>query len=161
DIERMLDEELSLVPVLPHTELLIRYPEVQAEIADYLGEFDLDPCTSGIVRRLGIKILDATKDEKVIEAVNPARETGEETWRSALVYLVPCETESHLERWRQLAGSITKQNVYFVLPQAPGAVGPEIRDLVAVQSLLAKQPPKSHAYEVLEGRLTKLRRNLR
>ena len=161
DIERMLEEELALIPELPPTELLIRYPQVQGEIADYLGEFDLDPCTSGIVRRLGIKILDATKDEKIIEAVNPARDTGEESWRSALVYLVPCETEAHLDRWRQLAGTIAKQNVYLVLPQTPDAVGPEIRDLVAVQSLLSKQAPKSHAHEVLESKLTKLRTKLR
>ena len=38
--------------------------------------------------------------------------------------------------------------------------GDRIRDLMAVQNLVKKKEPQSRAYEVLEAKLTKLRRDL-
>jgi hypothetical protein len=68
EVDRLMDEERSLVPAaLAPSELLARYPQVQGEIADYLGDLDLDPVDSGIVRRVGVRLLPGSATEKDLE----------------------------------------------------------------------------------------------
>ena len=94
------------------------YADLQAEIADRLGDFDLDPCDAGTVRRIGVQILDAKKDEREIDAVNPARSGSGELWRSALVYLVLADSPADQSLWRQRAAAMNQSRLYFVFRPA-------------------------------------------
>lgn len=161
DIEKAIDEQKALIPTLPPAELLSRYRAVQDELADYLGEIDLDPADSGVVRRVGVRFLPGSADDKSLEVVNPALQNPEVCWRAALVYLVAADTPEQLDKWRSLVNSLGKPNYYLVLPPQPGSVGADVHDLIAVHELLGKQTPGTNAYEVLESRLTRLRQKLR
>jgi len=74
-------------------------------------------------------------------------------------YVVP-DTPLVLDFWKQQAASCAQRNVYFVFPQARVELGSSVRELIAVQRVLAKKDRGDHAYKVLEGRLTKLRQDL-
>jgi len=161
DIERSIDEEKALIPSLPPGELLSRNRVCQDELADYLGEINLDPADSGVIRRVGVRLLSGSVDERGLEPVNPVLTNAESSWRTALVCLVASDTAEQLEKSKATIASLQKPNYYFVLPHQPGAIGSDIRDLIAVHTLLGKQTPGTHAYEVLESRLTRLRQKLR
>ncbi len=162
DIDHDVDEEQALIPDYEAARLLLHFPQVQAEMAERIGDFDLDPADSGVVRRIGIRILDLAKGDKAIEQVNPARDGADEAWRSALVYLVAADTSVQLDSWRRQAAATTAPNVYFVFPRQEVRLDRErIRDLIAVTKVLNNTSPESHAYEVLDGRFTRLRLELR
>ena len=76
DIDHDVDEEQALIPDYEAARLLLHFPQVQAEMAERIGDFDLDPADSGVVRRIGIRILDLAKGDKAIKQVNPARWGG-------------------------------------------------------------------------------------
>ena len=116
EIDREVETELELVPDHAFAPLLLEYPDLRAEIADRLGDFDLDPCDVGTVRRIGVQILDASKDERAIEVVNPARSGSGELWRSALVCLVLADTPAELSIWRRRAAAMNQPSLYFVFP---------------------------------------------
>ena len=116
----------------------------------------------GTVRRIGVQILDASKDERVIEVVNPARNGSGELWRSALVYLVLADTPADLSLWRQRAATLNQPSLYFVFPPEEMRLDrSRIREMIAVMKVLDRKDPATHAYEVLDGRYTRLRRELR
>ena len=161
-IDQEIEDEIALVPVKDPARLLREYPQVQMEIVDLLGEFDLDPCESGVVRRIGIRILDIRKGGDAIEDVNPACDGTQRCWRSALIYLVVVGSMTELDYWRQQARTCKKRNVYFVVPPVPLAMdGEKLRKLIAVQNLLENEPDDTHKHEVLDAKLTRLRRELR
>jgi hypothetical protein len=94
--------------------------------------------------------------------VNTARESSEDVWRSARVFLLATDSELELAEWRQSISQITAPNYYFVIPRNPLGIDRElVRDLIAAKNLLEKTAPGTHAYEVLEGRLTRLRTELK
>ena len=159
-----LEEELELVPDnMEPGRLLRRYPEVQSELIDLIGDFDLDPAESGIVRRVGIELLDIGRVEDVqdLGRVNPVKETAAVKWRSALVYLVATDNDAQLAHWRHKAQRMVRPNTYFVLPPRPISLArEELRELVAARSLMDKTDPGTHTYEVLEGKLGRLRSRL-
>ena len=162
ELDREVEAELELVPDDSPARLLLEYSDLLAEIADRLGDFDLDPCDAGTVRRIGVQILDVSKEERAIEIINPARSASGELWRSALVYLVLADTPADLQSWRQRAASLNQSSLYFVFP--PAEVGLDrlkIREMIAVMKVLGQKDPATHAYEVLNGRYTRLRRELR
>ena len=114
------------------------------------------------MRRLGVRLLDPTKGEKAVERVNLAVDDASELWRSALVYLVAADGPAQLDVCRKLATAPSRGTVYFVFPDKPLYMnGNKLRELIAVQKLLEKKDPQSHAYEVLENKLTRLRTELR
>lgn len=161
EVDREIEDELDAVPDRPGTLLFRAHPEIHSEVADFLGDFDLDPGESGIVRRLSIKVLDIAQGPSAVEKVNPATNGDGSEWRSAIVYLVLPDTQQVLDFWKQQAARSEQQNVYFVFPQGPVDLGPQVRDLIAVRQVLAKKDTNDHAYKVLEGKLTKLRQDLR
>lgn len=162
ELDKKLREEKDLVPKYQSAELIQKYPQVQNEITDVIGDFDLYPCDSGIVRRVGVRVLNLAKGDDAIEEVNPAREGHAVNWRSALIYLVVTDTSTQLSIWRQKVGMTRKPNVYFIFPSSPITINADkIRDLIATQNLLEKTPPENHAYDVLDGKLLKLRMQLR
>ena len=156
-----LEEELELVPDMEPGRLLRHYPEIQSELIDLIGDFDLDPAESGIVRRVGIELLDIGRVEDVqdLGRVNPVKETAAVKWRSALVYLVATDTDKELARWRREAQRMVRLNTYFVLPpdHISRTIKEKLRELVAARSLMDKTDPGAHTYEVLEGKLGYLR----
>ena len=164
EVEDALDQEKELVPHLPAPVLLGKFPDVQSELVDRLGDFPLEPGPSGVVRRMGVRFLDIAQGEQAIEEVNPARlnQGGGIPWRSALLYLVCTENVSQLDTWRERAAALPTSSVYFVLPPTPPELAiDDLRSLIAVRNLLAKTPKDDHAYNVLEGILTSLREKLR
>jgi hypothetical protein len=162
ELDRELDDERALIHKIPPCELLRRYPQLQGELVDRLGDTDLDPSDSGVVRTIGVRILDISQGEAAIETANPASNGSNEKWRSAMVYLVAVDTATQLDAWRRIANQISTSNVYFIFPPSPLALTAEkLRDLIAVSSLLKKKDAHTHAYEVLEAKLTRLRRELR
>lgn len=162
EIDREVEAELELVPDHVPARLLLEFPELRDEIADRLGDFDIDPCDAGTVRRIGVHILDACKDEKAIEPVNPARNGSAELWRSALIYLVLADTPADLVAWRQRVATLNQPSVYFVFPPEQLRLDRgKIREMIAVRKVLTQKDSASHAYEVLDGRYTRLRRDLR
>lgn len=163
DLEKELDLEKALVPVgKAPGELLRSYPVLREEITDRLGDTDLDPCDAGIVRRISVRLLDPSKGEKAIDSQNPALGGGQEVWLSAAIYLAAVDSAAELDACRRLADGHTKGSVYVVLPNAPLALSADkARELIAVRRLLEKKDSQSHAYEVLENKLTRLREDLR
>ncbi|HBJ34340.1 MAG TPA: hypothetical protein DDZ51_06170 [Planctomycetaceae bacterium] len=161
-----LDAEKALIPATKGAaELLRESIDVQREIIDLIGDFDLDPAASGIVRRVGINLLPAEDSdlERILanHPVNPARDSCSEPWRSARVFLLATDSEPELASWRQAITQIAAPNYYFVVPRGPLGIDRElVRELMAARNLLEKTGPGTHAYEVLEGRLTRLRTEL-
>jgi len=162
EIEQVVAEELQLVQADYEPARLLRYhPEIQEDIADRIGEFDLDPNDARIVRRIGVRILDIAHPEKAIEPVNPARDGGQEAWRSALIYLVPVDTTVQLDYWRRRAAEVQTPNVYFVFPREEVRLDQSrLREFIAVTRALEKNPA-GHIHEVLDSRYTRLRTELR
>lgn len=163
DLEKELDLEKALIPVGKSPgELLRDYPVLREEITDRLGDTDLDPCDSGIVRRISVRLLNPSKGEKAIDAQNPALGGGQEKWLSAVVYLAAVDSVAELDTCQKLSAGNIKGSVYIVLPNAPIALNADkCRELIAVHQLLERKDSQSHAYEVLENKLTRLREDLR
>jgi hypothetical protein len=162
EIDRVLEEELQLVQSDYDPARLLRYhPEIQEDIADRLGDFDLDPNDAGVVRRVGVRILDIAHPERAIEPVNPAREGSQEAWRSAMIYLVAVDTPLQLDIWRREAARLETPNVYFVIPREEVRLDQsQLRKFIAVNSALEKNPA-GHIHEVLDSHYTRLRMELR
>ena len=151
EIEQVVGEELQMVPDYEPARLLRYHPEIQEDIADRIGDFDLDPNDAGIVRRVGIRILDIAHPEHAIEPVNPARDGGQEAWRSALIYLVPVDTTIQLDYWRRQAADVQTPNVYFVFPREEVRLDQSrLREFIAVTKALEKNPA-GHIHEVLDS----------
>ncbi len=163
DLEKELDQEKQLVPAgKPVGEMLRTYAVLREEITDRLGDTDLDPCDAGIVRRVSVRLLDPSKADKALDASNPALGGKDEQWLSAVIYLAAVDSVTQLDDCRKLADSPAKGTVYIALPGAPLALNAEkARELIAVRQLLEKKDPQTHAYEVLENKLTRLREDLR
>jgi hypothetical protein len=163
DLEKELDNEKALIPQYKGSgELLRSFTLLREEITDRLGDADLDPCDAGIVRRVSFRLLDIAKGDKAIDSQNPAIGGGEEPWLSAVIYLSAVDSAAQWDACRKLAESAARGPVYLVLPSAPLALNIEkARELIAVRQLLEKKDSQSHAYEVLENKLTKLREDLR
>lgn len=163
DLERELDQEKALVPnVEASGELLRTFAVFREEITDRLGDTDLDPCDAGIVRRISFRLLDPSKGDRAIDSHNPAIGGKGESWLSAIVYLAAVDTIDQLEMSRKLAESTANGLVYVVLPSAPLSLSVDkARELIAVRQLMERKDSQSHAYEVLENKLTKLREDLR
>lgn len=163
DLEKELDQEKALVPSdKAASQLLWTFSVLREEITDRLGDTDLDPCDAGIVRRISFRLLDPAKGDKAIESHNPAIGGGDDKWLSAIVYLAAVDTGAQLDACRKLAEMSLKGAVYVVVPSAPLALSVDkARELIAVRQLLEKKDSQSHAYEVLENKLTKLREDLR
>lgn len=162
EVDQLVKEELELIPEHPGALLLRRFPKLQAEVADRLGDFDLDPNDAGIVRRIGVQLLDIAHPERAFEPVNPARTKPLETWRSALIYLVAVDTPVQLSYWRQRASQMDEPGVYFAFPTQEVILDSSaLRELIAVMKALDNASPDGHAHEVLESRYTKLRTELR
>lgn len=163
-LEDDLDAEKLLISATKGAAQLLRESvEVQREIIDLIGDFDLDPAASGIVRRVGINLLNPGEGdlEKALKTVNPAKDNANTPWRSAVVYLLASDDESELASWREIVTQIPMPNYYFVVPRGPLGIDRElVRDLMAARNLLEKTAPGTHAYEVLEGKLTRLRTEL-
>jgi len=161
-----LEQEKALISATKGAAELLRESIVlQREIIDLVGDFDLDPAASGIVRRVGINLLpvDDSDLDRVLakHPVNPAKDSCDEPWRSARVFLLATDSESELAGWRHAITQIASPNYYFVVPRSPLGIDRElVRDLIAARNLLAKSGPGTHAYEVLEGKLTRLRTEL-
>ena len=164
-LEDDLESEKQLIPATKGAaELLRESVEVQCEIMDLIGDFDLDPATSGIVRRVGINLLDPGDGdlEKALKPVNPAKDNADPPWRSARVYLLATDDEAELLVWRHTVSQIAAANYYFVLPSSSLGIDRElVRKLMAARNVLRKTAPGTHAYEVLEGKLTRLRTDLK
>jgi hypothetical protein len=159
EVDRLVDEELELVPEAAPALLLRRFPQVQDEIADRLGDFDLDPNDAGIVRRIGVRVSDIARTS---EAVNPARDNPGEDWRSAMIYLVAVDTSAQLDFWRQRVSELDEPSLYFAFPREEVHLdGRSLRELIAVMRALEKVPADGHAHEVLESKYTRLRTELR
>lgn len=162
-----LEKEKSLIPSIKGAAELLRESIVlQREIIDLVGDFDLDPAVSGIVRRVGINLLPADESDldRVLakHPVNSAKDSCTKPWRSARVFLLASDSEAELAGWRHAITQIVSPNYYFVLPSGPLGIDRElVRDMIAAMNLLAKTGPGTHAYEVLEGRLTRLRTELK
>lgn len=163
DLEKELDHEKALVPHDKAAgELLRTFPVFRKEITDRLGDTDLDPCDAGIVRRISFRLLDPTKGDKAVDGQNPAIGGSDDSWLSAIVYLAAVDTAAQLDISRKLAEVPAKGAVYVVLPSAPLSLSVDkARELIAVLQLIEKKDSQSHAYEVLENKLTKLREDLR
>ncbi len=163
DLEKELDQEKEHIPVgKPAGELLRTYEVFREEITDRLGESDLDPCDAGIVRRVSIRLLDPAKGDRALDAANPALGGKDEGWLSASVYLAAVDSVTQLDACRKLADVQAKGTVYVALPGAPLSLNADkARELIAVRQLLEKKDPQTHAYEVLENKLTRLREDLR
>jgi hypothetical protein len=163
DLEKELDLEKALVPAgKAPGELLRAYPVLREEITDRLGDTDLAPCDAGIVRRISIRLLDPSKGEKAVDSHNPALGGGQEIWLSAVVYLAAVDSAAELDACRKLADGHAKGSVYVVLPNSPLVLNSDkCRELITVRQLLEKKDSQSHAYEVLENKLTRLREDLR
>lgn len=162
-----LADEKALIPATKGAAELMRESiELQRELIDLIGDFDLDPAASGIVRRVGINLLpnDESGLERIVSShpINTAKESGTEPWRSARVFLLATDSELELAGWRQSIAQIKTPNYYFVIPRNPLGIDRElVRDLISARNLLQKTAPGTHAYEVLEGRLTRLRTELK
>ncbi|MBP3955362.1 hypothetical protein J8F10_08725 [Gemmata sp. G18] len=164
DLEKEIDGEKALVPADKTTgELLRTYESLRVEVTDRLGEMELDPNDAGIVRRVAVRLLDPAKGEKAIDAQNPALAGGDSpAWLSAVIYLAAADTAAQLDACRKLAETPIKGEAYMILPSAPMSLSSEkARELIAVKQLLEKKDSQSHAFEVLENKLTKLREELR
>jgi hypothetical protein len=164
DLEKEIDQEKALVPPDKAAGELLRISEaLREEITDRLGEHDLDPNDAGIVRRVAVRLLDPAKGEKAIDAQNPALAGGDAPpWLSAVVYLAAVDTAAQLDACRKLAEATIKGTAYLILPSAPLSLDADkARELIAVRQLLQKKDPQSHAFEVLENKLTRLREELR
>jgi len=163
DLEKELDQEKDHIPAgKPVSELLRTYQFLREEVTDRLGDSDLDPCDAGIVRRVSIRLLDPSKADKAIDSSNPALGGKDEQWLSAVIYLAAVDSVAELDECRKLAELPVKGTVYLALPSAPLSLNADkARELIAVRQLLAKKDPQTHAYEVLENKLTRLREDLR
>jgi hypothetical protein len=161
DIEGELEKEKALIPAHSPTQLLLRFPALQTELIDPLGDIELDPCEKGTVRQIGIRVLDPSKGDDALEPINPALKDSSSTWRSGLIYLVAADNAEALDGWRQRVQALPASNLYFIFPPAPFTLGTQVRDFLAVTKLLARHPSDSHNHKVLEGKLTRLRRELR
>ena len=164
DLEKEIDQEKALVPSdKSAAELLRTYEVLREEITDRLGEVDLDPNDAGIVRRVAVRLLDPAKGDKAIDAQNPALAGGDApAWLSAVIYLAAVDSAAELDACRKLAEAQIKGTAYVILPSAPLSLSADkARELLAVRQLLEKKPPHSHAFEVLENKLTSLREELR
>jgi len=161
EIEREIDDERDLITTASSTVLFRNNSEIHREIADFLGDFDLDPSPSGIIRRVSVKVLDVARGADAIEEVNPASVGEGADWRSALIYLVIPESPQVLQYWRERASECTEPTVYFVFPQGPVEISPAVRDLIAVRRVLSRKDQADHAFRVLEAKLTRLRQDLR
>lgn len=162
DLEKELDLEKSNIRTGSSiSELLANNLGLREEITDRLGEFDLDPCDAGIVRRISIQLLDLKKEDNRLSFSNPGLD-GINPWLSAVIYLACADTLAALDACRLLANRQAKGQVYMVLPSVPLFLNIEnIRDLIAVRNLLDKKDKNTHAYKFLESKLTKLRGCLR
>lgn len=163
DLEKEIDQEKQLVPAdKPAAELLRTSAALREEITDRLGDTDLDPCDAGIVRRVSVRLIDPSKADKALDASNPALGGKEDQWLSAVIYLAAVDSVTQLNDCRKLADSPAKGTVYVVIPGAPlGLNAEKARELIAVRQLLEKKDPQTHAYKVLENKLTRLREDLR
>lgn len=164
DLEKEIDQEKALVPADKSAcELLRNCDALREEVTDRLGETDLDPNDAGIVRRVAVRLLDPAKGEKAIDARNPVTAGGDsQEWLSAVVYLAAADTAAQLDACRKLAEHPIQGEAYLILPSAPMSFSTEkARELIAVRQLLEKKDPQSHAFEVLENKLTRLREELR
>ena len=163
DLEKELDQEKALVLMdKKPAELLRMYAVLCEEITDRLGDSDLDPCDAGIVRTVSVRLLDPTKGDKALDAHNPAVSGEGERWLSAVIYLAAVDSAAQLDACRKLADAPTKGTVYVILPATELTLDADkARELIAVRQLLEKKDPQSHAYEVLESKLTRLRGDLR
>ena len=97
DIEGELEKEKALIPLLSPTQLLLRFPGLQTEVIDPLGDIELDPCEKGTVREIGIRVLDPSRGEEGLEPINPALKDSAAKWRSGLVYLVAADSAEELD----------------------------------------------------------------
>jgi len=162
----LANEKMHIPATKGAAELMRESIDLQRELIDLIGDFDLDPAVSGIVRRVGINLLplDDSGLERVVAShpVNPAKDGCSNVWRSARVFLLATDSESELSGWRQAIPQINAQNYYFVVPRSPLGIDRElVRDLMAARKLLEKTSPGTHAYEVLVGKLTRLRTELK
>jgi hypothetical protein len=162
EIERLIDEQKDLIPTRPSAELIRRYHQVQEEIIELLGDFVLDPSDTGIVRRISIQLFDIARGMESIEEVNPAKNGSHALWRSALIYLLVVDNDTQLNLWSSQVKHCSKANIYFLIPNIPlDIISDKIRDLIAIQNVLKDTQPENHAYDVLEGRLMGLRKDLK
>jgi hypothetical protein len=164
DLEKEIDQEKAHISSDKAAAELLRTHEVlREEITDRLGELDLDPNDAGIVRRVAVRLLDPAKGDKAIDAQNPALAGGDApAWLSAVIYLAAVDSAAELDACRHLAEAQIKGIAYVILPSAPLSLSADkARELLAVRQLLEKKPPHSHAFEVLENKLTSLREELR
>lgn len=153
DLEKEIDQEKAHVPPDKTAgELLHTYDTLRLEVTDRLGETELDPNDAGIVRRVAVRLLDPAKGDKAIDAQNPGLAGGDS----------PADTAAQLDACRKLAEQPVKGEAYLILPSAPMSLSADkARELIAVRQLLEKKDPQSHAFEVLENKLTRLREDLR
>ena len=162
EVKRLVKEELEQIPEQPAALLLRCFTEVQSEVADRLGDFDLEPNDAGIVRRIGVRLATIAEVDRALDAVNPAVSRPTETWRSALLYLVAVDTPAQLSYWEKRASAMNTSSVYFAFPRKEVSLdGEALREFIGVIRALEKATPGGHAREVLESRYTKLRTELR
>ena len=162
-IDKLLEQELAEIPTsLSALELVRRYPHIQQELTDRLGDHDLDPAESGIVRSITVEILDSSKGDKAVDTGSSVSEDGSGKWRSARVYLVGEESQAQLDVWKTRASTLGSGKIYFLFPTSQLSLSRErLRDLIAVQKAIAKTDPNAHTARQLEARQIVLRRELR
>lgn len=162
-MDKLLEQELAEIPPsLSTLELVQRYPHIQQELTDRLGDHDLDPADTGIVRTITIEILDSAKGDKAVDTRGSVGEDGAGKWRAARVYLVCEESQAQLDSWKTRAATLGSGRIYFLFPASPLTLSRDkLRDLIAVQNAIAKSDPEAHAARQLEARQLVLRRELR
>jgi hypothetical protein len=155
-----IESEMAMIPRAESAYLIRTVAELQAEVAEYLGEFDIEPGPSGVVRRVRAEILDLRKGLAVAPVVNPALSDPQRTWCSACISVVVAETDELLAQWRRWVAELRPAPCYYLVPAEPVVITGDARRLWATIRLLKRGGWDDLTAAALDGQVVALRRSL-
>ena len=160
EIDNKIKKEAEQILTSSLLRLFFEYEVLQTELLDFVGEFQLEPAVDGIIREVEIRILDTSKTN-----INDSLEEAsslDKPWRSGIIYLLLLNSSKMINDFNNKIFALKRPNLFFLIPNVPLNINiAELKKLIAVLILLQKTEQGEHAYNVLEGELTKLKNQIR
>jgi len=133
--------------------------ELLSEIFDYLGDFDLPPSVTGVIRKIKIVIYDHIF--LTCPVLNPALENPQQTWNSTALYITLPSTLEEKNKIMSCINRLDHSEEYFVVPQNIVQIETDVQRFIAVHKMLLNGGWDVATKQALESEFLALRSTLR
>ena len=162
DIEEIIKNEEQEIYLRNPAQFIRETPRIKEELTEYLGDFDLAPEKSGIIRRVRVEIPDIRSwDFNKMPQVNPAVESHGQAWCSAVLYLIVPDSDPMIRGWRDKIAQCKPSESYFMLPAYTVEIKMNIKRFAAVMRILDRGDLDSERQKAFEEEFAHLRSSLR